>query len=58
MPTSRRSLSTTGTPLMPRSDSRVAISCTDVSGSTVTTLTVMMSAARMAFLPAMAIDLG
>src|SRR5271156_3490274 len=45
MPIKRLSLSTTGTPLIPRSESSVASACTDVSGSTVITLVVMTSAA-------------
>ena len=47
MPTRRSPFSTTGTPLMPFSDSSFASSCTVVSGVTVITGVVMTSMARI-----------
>src|SRR5215831_1815900 len=47
IPTNRLSASTTGTPLMPRSERTFATSCTDASGVTVITLVVITSIARI-----------
>jgi hypothetical protein len=47
MLTNRLAVSTTGTPLMPRSERSCATACTDMFGSTVITSVVMTSIARI-----------
>ena len=56
MPIMLPSESTTGAPLIPRSDSSAAKLWTVVSGSTVITLGVITSIARIAYLPIVMFD--
>jgi hypothetical protein len=53
MPTTRLSASTTGTPLIPRSERSTAKACIYLSGSAVMTFVVITSTARIAAAPSL-----